>query len=289
MKLQLGMLLALALCLSLPASAQYHLNNPNGLAFDSRGHLWVVNSGANQILELSPAVPIVLNTITQGIDAPSRLFFDSSGTLWVANLGNNTVTAYNNLTTPGGRLVKTVSNSQIQRPLGLAVDDYGDVFVANNSANDIIALNIADHLIESPTVDNSGFEFTAPGALAIQGQNLYAGFGSTSSEDAVISYNLGEFLTGDPAEITVFNDNVNTGPTGIAFDSAGNVYISEYYSGSWVKYAPAGGAPMLVVHSGVEQPEGIAVDQRGNIYVSNSSQNDITVYSPSGRLFLTMH
>jgi hypothetical protein len=27
-------------------------------------------------------------------------------------------------------------------------------------------------------------------------------------------YNLGEFLTDDPKEITVYNDNVNTGPTG---------------------------------------------------------------------------
>ena len=43
---------------------------------------------------------------------------------------------------------------------------------------------------------------------------------------------MGEFLTGDPQEITVYNDNVNTGPTGAAFDSKGNVYISEYYSGT---------------------------------------------------------
>jgi hypothetical protein len=54
----------------------------------------------------------------------------------------------------------------------------------------------------------------------------------------LVSYNVGEFLTEDPKEITVYNDNVNTAPTGIAFDSQKNVYISELYSGTAVKYPP---------------------------------------------------
>ena len=87
----------------------------------------------------------------------------------------------------------------------------------------------------------------------------------------MISYNVGEFLTDDPAEITVYNDNVNTGPTGIAFDSQGNVYISELYSGTAVKYGPTGGSPLLVINQGTGGCEGIAVDQNGNIYVSNST------------------
>ena len=97
----------------------------------------------------------------------------------------------------------------------------------------------------------------------------------------MISYNVGEFLTGDPQEITVYNDNVDTGPTGIAFDKTGNVYISEYYSQSWVKYAPTNGNdPVCAVTSHVHYPEGIAVARSGKIYVSNSSANNITWYRP---------
>ena len=84
-------------------------------------------------------------------------------------------------------------------------------------------------------------------------------------------------------EITVYNDGVNTGPTGIAFDASGNVYISEFYSGTAVKYAPGNGAtPLMVLSQGTASCEGIAVDKAGNIYVSNSGLNTITVYSPAG-------
>jgi sugar lactone lactonase YvrE len=64
----------------------------------------------------------------------------------------------------------------------------------------------------------------------------------------------------------VYNDNVNTGPNGVAFDSEGNVYFSQGTGGC----------------------EGIAVDKSGNVYVSNSTLNDITVYNSSGTLINTL-
>ena len=61
----------------------------------------------------------------------------------------------------------------------------------------------------------------------------------------MISYNVGEFLTDDPAERSrLYNDNVNTGPTGIAFDSQSNVYISELYSGTAVEIRAQGRQPL---------------------------------------------
>jgi DNA-binding beta-propeller fold protein YncE len=99
----------------------------------------------------------------------------------------------------------------------------------------------------------------------------------------VISYNVGDFLSGDPQEITVYNDNVNTGPTGIAFDAEGNVYISEFYSGTAVKYAAGGGTPLMVIGQNINGPEGIAVARNGTIYVSNSGSNNISVYKSNGK------
>lgn len=218
MKFKLTILATLALCLSLTANAQ--LNNPNGLAFDSHGNLWVANYGANQVLELNPSNGNVINTITNGLNGPTRLAFDTLGNLWVANSTGSTITGYNkNL-----QLFSTYSESAGSAPLGVAVDAYGDTYIANNQANDIVALNVGfGRLVETLTQDNSGFPFASPGALAIHGRDIYAGFGPGSSENAVISYNVGEFLTDDPAEIIQYNDNVNTGPTGIAFDSQNNV------------------------------------------------------------------
>src|SRR5271157_5003690 len=281
MKSRISILGALALCLSLTASAQ--LSNPQGLAFDSAGHLWVANYGANDVLELNATNGAVLNTITNGVNGPTRLFFVGSD-LYVVNTNGNTVTEYGNRIATGWSLVNTISiPPSVNKCLGAAVDAYGDVYLAGNQSDNIFVYRTRREVVENLTQDANGFPFTAPGTLVIQGQNIYAGFGSGDSEDAVISYNVGDFLSGNPQEITVYNDNVNTGPTGVAFDAEGNVYISEFYSGTAVKYAPGGGTPLMVISQNINGPEGIAVAKNGHIYVSNSGSNNISVYKSNGK------
>jgi streptogramin lyase len=297
MKTLIATLAGLVLLLSLPASAQF--NNPNGILFDSAGHLWLANSGDNNVLELtiSKCAVTTLNTITTGISSPTRLAFDSSGNLWVTNLGNNTITVYGDLTAQGGTLIQTISNSAISRPLGLAVDVYGDFYVADNSTNSVVAFNIDDQLVETLTEDKSGFPFLAPGVLVIHGQDIYGGFGpcsagersKSSCDNAVIGYNVGEFLTGDPVEKTVVYTYPNqTGPTGVAFDKKNNVYVSYYTTPSWVKYN-ASGVFQFEVQNGVNGPEGIQLDKTGNVYVSNSAGNNITEYNSKGTLTCTLN
>jgi sugar lactone lactonase YvrE len=283
MKSRISILFAMALCLSLTASAQ--LSNPQGLVFDSAGHLWVANYGANNVLELNVTNGAVLYTITNGVSGPTRLFFVGSD-LYVVNTNGNTITEYGNRSQAGWILVSTISiPPSVNKCLGAAVDAYGDVYLAGNQSDNIFVLRPGRELVENLTQDANGFLFTAPGTLVINGQNIYAGFGSGDSEDAVISYNVGEFLSGDPQEITVYNDNVNTGPTGVAFDVEGNVYISEFYSGTAVKYASGGGTPVMVISQNINGPEGIAVAKNGCIYVSNSGSNNISVYKSNGEPF----
>jgi sugar lactone lactonase YvrE len=280
MKYRSSILGAMALCLSLTASAQ--LNNPQGLAFDSAGHLWVANSGANNVLELNATNGAVLNTITNGVNGPTRLFFVGSD-LYVVNTNGSTITEYGNRSVAGWTLINTINiPGNVNKCLGAAVDAYGVLYLAGNQSDNIVVFRPGPEFLESLTQDADGFLFTAPGTLAINGQNIYAGFGSGDSEDAVISYNVGEFLRGNPQEITVYNDNLNTGPTGVAFDAEGNVYISEFYSGTAVKYAPGGGMPLMVISQNVNGPEGIAVAKNGYIYVSNSGSNNISVYKSNG-------
>ncbi|MGA2575451.1 MAG: NHL repeat-containing protein [Bryobacteraceae bacterium] len=278
----------LAASLALPSMAQLH--NPNGLAVDSHGRLWIANNGANSVLKVNASTGQVLQRITDGLDGPSRLAFDSLGNLYVANTTGNTITeydtAYTNSGAGPGTLIRTISGSFIQGPLGVAVDAYGDVYIANGGANNVVAVNIDGGLVETITADKSGFSFTSPGALAIYGQDLYLGLGPQPGENAVISYNVGEFLTGDPKEQVVFTNSVNTGPTGIAFDSAGNVYVSDLFSGTWAQYNPSG-VFQFAVTSGF--PEGIAWDPAtGYIYVTNSSANNIGVFTTSGTPVTTL-
>jgi sugar lactone lactonase YvrE len=269
----------LATLFALPFSAQAGtLNNPQGLAFDSQGHLWIANQNDNNVIEATATgTGSVISTVTDGINGPSRLAFDSLGNLYVANTNGNTVTEYNS----AGTLIRTISGSFIDQPLGLAVDAFGDVYIANNGLNNVIAVNISGNVIETLTEDNSGIEFNAPGAIGINGEDIYIGLGG-SGLDGVIRYNGGEFLTGNPAEQVIYTNSVNTGPTGIAFDNSGNVYVSDLYSGTWVQYNSAG-VLQRSVNSGYST--GIAWDNKNHyVYVTNAVENEINYYTRTGTL-----
>jgi sugar lactone lactonase YvrE len=283
MKIKTLILATLALCLSLTANATNPLDNPNGLAFDSIGNLWVANYVSNTVVALNPTSGALLSTISEGLNGPTRLFFASSDVLYVLNTGGNNITVYNTQTL---KLLNTISNSNFNKPLGFALDVYGDLYVSNvaSSADNVIALNINGSLVETLTKDDSGYVFTAPGTIVIHGQDLYLSIGPNMGPNAVISYNVGEFLTHNPIEKVVYNDNVNDGPTGITFDSKENVYISEFTSNTAIVYNSSGKKILLVINpSGATTlfngPEGIALDSSGNIYISSSYDNKIAVFS----------
>jgi DNA-binding beta-propeller fold protein YncE len=78
------------------------LDGPIGMAFDSKGNLWVANGFANTIVEFSaksikhsgsptPVVTISATGVIASLDSPVGLAFDSSGNLAVSNRGNNTI------------------------------------------------------------------------------------------------------------------------------------------------------------------------------------------------------
>lgn len=266
------------------ASQRIPLNQPSGLIFDARGNLYVANAGSNQILIYDARlVQLTGLTITAGLSAPNRLAFDALGDLYVSNGGNNTVTAYD----PTLRQImsKTITQ-QINLPLGVAVDAYGDVYVANNGTNNITEYDIDGVEIGALQRDVDGRRFEAPGALAIDGMDLFLGTGPSVGSNFVTSYNVGEFLTLHPRQLTTFSRRVS-GPTGIAFDGQGDVYVADFYSGAATKYSPSG-TLLLTIKNGIAHCEGIAVDARGDIYVSNAFANTITIYDPSGHLLKTI-
>ena len=58
-------------------------------------------------------------------------------------------------------------------------------------------------------------------------------------------------------------------PTGLAFDSAGNLFVanvSKFINGAIYKFTPAGGRPTFA--SGLTNPEAVAFDNAGNLFVS---------------------
>jgi len=225
------------------------------VTFDSAGNLWAAFYDGNTVLNLGPPdlnyVFSPFPAIQQGLNGPTRLAIQGGGFLYATNSAGNSITIYNTQVA-GYPLVKTISGLHV--PLGIAVDSNASIFVAENASSDIAVYNSSGQKLGTKTVDASGHQFTAPGALAISGSYLYVG----TQDGSVHAYLIANFLQSlggcvsipklgnscwpafDPSEAASYWDGASTGPTGIAFDAKGDVYVSYYYSSDLVKYSPSG-------------------------------------------------
>lgn len=69
-------------------------------------------------------------------------------------------------------------------------------------------------------------------------------------------------------------------PRNMAFDSSGNLYVTDNVNGSVRRITPAGSVSTFA--SGLTDPNGIAIDAAGNLYVTETSLYILTRITPGG-------
>jgi sugar lactone lactonase YvrE len=103
------------------------ISDPESLAFDTRGTLYVADSNLNVVAVYAQGATKPLRKITSGIRRPVALSFDASGNLYVANNASSTVTIY----APGKSKPRRTIASGISGPTTLILDASGTLYVAN--------------------------------------------------------------------------------------------------------------------------------------------------------------
>jgi hypothetical protein len=106
-----------------------------GIAFDSTGQIWSVNSATNQAV-MADKTGVTVNILSTGsLNAPAALAVDGIGQVWIAN-GNNSVTLFSNAGTPvtpvGG-----YTGGSINTLTGIAIDISGNVWISNSGNNSV--------------------------------------------------------------------------------------------------------------------------------------------------------
>jgi sugar lactone lactonase YvrE len=183
-------------------------------------------------------------------------------------------------------------------PAGLVADGIGDVFVAdaNASTGTVVAKEVPAGCMSATCVITLAPTYTL-GNKPTKGQSVALDsignvFIATSGGGV---YEI-TVASGYQTAITLANGFAFTGPTGLAVDQSGNVFIAAGANGgteNGVYEIPAAGGYATVnqVATGLIDPIGLAVDMNGNLFVStasNGTANPNGVYEISATSGYTM-
>ena len=250
---------------------------------------------------------------------PGSVAVDGLGNIYVADSGNSTirrVTPSGVVTTfagsPGntGGADGTGSFARFNGPQGVAVDNAGNVYVADTGNNTVRKISPGGAVT---TFVSRAAGLKGPQGLAVDATgNVYVADTGNDAIRKVTPAGVVGSLAGDGsgwADGAGAQAQFNQ-PWGVAVDSANNVYVADSgndtirkISASATVTTLAGESPSLIQNAGVGMsdieyyrgstdgtgsnarfngPRGVAVDGAGNVYVADSCNNTIRKISPAG-------
>jgi sugar lactone lactonase YvrE len=270
----------------------------------SAGSIVVANSLAGTITSYAgastgDAVPI--STLYRGLDVPNSMAFDSSGNLWVANFGNRTLVEYTHHHAGRGPAVpaETITSDgsgSLDSPAGLAVDAAGDLWVANDLSGTVVEYSKAS-LASGPVVpavtisSDRSRSLSGPYALAFDSSgDLWV---ANYDNSTVVKYPKRALTSGRqvPA-VTISADSSGSlnSPAGLAFDAAGDLWVSANLSNKVLEYTrrellSGHLRPAVIISStswgSLNSPEGLAFDRAGNLWVANYGNDSVAEFGRS--------
>jgi sugar lactone lactonase YvrE len=88
-------------------------------------------------------------------------------------------------------------------------------------------------------------------------------------------------ISGDNTDAGAFTTSNTDTPNGIAFDSAGNLYVANAGGNNITEFSSSG-AYLGVYASGLSSPSGLVIDKYGDLFVANNGNGTITEIIPGG-------
>ena len=167
-------------------------------------------------------------------------------------------------------------------PFDVAMDDNGDVYVADFSYHCVYVFNQQGTRIRTigtaGSYGNGDGQFYNPAGIAIRGDVLYI---------ADQNYHRVQKISTSGNFISKFGssgsgDGQLNSPRGICLDIEGRVFVSEY-SNNRVSVFEADGTFAYHITGNMSNPWGLTFDPSGNLHVVNYSSHNVAIFSPVGK------
>jgi sugar lactone lactonase YvrE len=331
------------------AAISTQLNGPTGLAVDANGNVYFAEGSIGTGSGLADGDYRVWMVTAAGIltvaagnglesyagdggsataaqlNAPAGITTDANGNVYIADSLNHRIRRIN----PNGAIDTVAGNgtagfsgdggpalkAQLNGPMGIAVDQYGTLYIADTGNNRIRMVSVDGTMFT--LAGNGNASFYGDGQPAPQA-SLHAPEGLVVSpidgsiyvadtlnhrvrqitSDFVIHSVAGNGLAafggdgGDPLQASLNQ------PSGVALDAAGNLYVADRGNGR-VREVSLGGVISTVAGSGssgsggdgsaavnapLANPQSVVLDGAGNLYIADVGHNALRIVAPDGTI-----
>jgi streptogramin lyase len=272
-------------------------------------------SAALGVIDASAATAPIITTVTftaptgATLDNPEGVAWGPNGTLYVANTADNVLSAVTGATTTtvAGSYEGTGETGDngpaiaatLTEPAGLAVNDAGDVFIADTEGYSGDGGRATRAELDSPqavAVNRDGDLFIADTGNNVIREVSPRGTITTFAGDGRPGYVGGDDRRATSARLTA--------PTGVAVDAFGNVYIADT-GNNVIRRVSTSGLITTVAGNYAEDlgndgiggfsgdggaataaqlyaPEGVAVDNAGDLFIADTFNDAIREVTPNG-------
>ena len=290
-------------------------NLPYGVAVDGIGNVYVADTD-NQVIRKITTNGVV-STLAGGsygfqngtgtnasFGDPEAVAVDNSGNIYVVD---NINSAIRKITTNGvvstlaggsyGFQNGTGTNASFKEPTGVAVDNNGNVYVADRDNNAIRKITTNGVVTTLAGNGRHGFKngkgtnatFNLPSGVAVDGiGNVYVVDRNNNAIRKITTNGVVTTLAGKGSDGFQNGTGTNSAffyPEGVAVDNNGNVYVADTDNDAIRKITSNGVVTTLAGKYGFQDGTGaeasfwgpmqLAVDSSGNVYVADSGNNAI--------------